>query len=110
VSTSRTILPGAGIPRAAPGRGWQSGPLTTQIVTPSSRVYTRILEQLGFFSALGVVIVFIAAGALGRIASVPAGIRAPEPVPEPSVPAVTVPVRTVREVRDIEDEDTQIIG
>jgi hypothetical protein len=76
-----------------------------------STVYTRIMEQLGFFSALGVVIVFIAAAALGRIASVPAGIRAVEPVREPvrepAVPAETVPIQTVRDVRN---EDTQTIG
>ena len=42
----------------------------------STTVYMRIMEQLGFFSALGVVIVFIAAVAFGRIASVASGIRA----------------------------------
>jgi hypothetical protein len=62
-----------------------------------STVYTRIMEQLGFFSALGVVVVFIAAVAFGRIASVPAGIRTVEPVPE------TVPVET------IDDEDTRTL-
>ena len=60
-----------------------------------STVYTRIMEQLGFFSALGVVIVFIAAAAFGRIASVPAGIRTVEPVTE------TIPAER------IDDEDTQ---
>ena len=48
----------------------------------SATVYMRIMEQLGFFTALGVVIVFIAAAALGRVASVTSGIRAVEPVPE----------------------------
>jgi hypothetical protein len=60
-------------------------------------VYTRIMEQLGFFSALGVVIVFIAAAAFGRIASVPAGIRTVEPVTE------TIPAER------IDDEDTQTL-
>ena len=89
----------------------------------SATVYMRIMEQLGFFSALGVVIVFIAAMAIGRIASVPSGIRAAEPVSEPvsepvrepvsesvsepAVPAETVPVRRVTEVRQVEGEDTQ---
>jgi hypothetical protein len=54
----------------------------------------RIMEELGFFYALGVVIVFIAAAALGRIASVPSGIRPVEPVTE-TVPAETAPVGTV---------------
>jgi hypothetical protein len=79
----------------------------------SATVYMRIMEQLGFFSALGVVIVFIAGMAIGRIASVSAGIRAAEPVSEPvrepvaesTVPAETVPVQRVTEVR--QDEDTQ---
>ncbi len=56
-----------------------------------SRLFTRIMEQLGFFSALGVVIVFIAGAALGRILSVPSGIREVEAVP----PAETVPAQTV---------------
>jgi hypothetical protein len=62
-----------------------------------STVYMRIMEQLGFFTALGVVIVFVAGAALGRIASVPSGIRAVEEVPEPAqtVPAETVPAETV---------------
>ena len=60
----------------------------------SPHVYTRIMEELGFFYALGVVIVFIAAAAFGRILSVPSGIRAVEPVTE-TVPAETVPAETV---------------
>jgi hypothetical protein len=60
----------------------------------ASTVFMRIMEQLGFFSALGVVVVFIAAAAFGRIMSVPGGIAAiEEPVTE-TVPAETVPVRT----------------
>jgi hypothetical protein len=60
----------------------------------ASTVFMRIMEQLGFFSALGVVVVFIAAAAYGRIMSVPGGIAAvEEPVTE-TVPAETVPVRT----------------
>jgi len=67
-----------------------------------SSVYMRIMEQLGFFTALGVVIVFVAAVALGRIASVPSGIREIEEYPETTAPADTVPVETVRRepVRD----------
>jgi hypothetical protein len=61
----------------------------------STTVYMRIMEELGFFYALGVVIVFIAAAALGRIASVPSGIRTVEPVPETTVPAETVPIDAV---------------
>ena len=60
----------------------------------SSTVYMRIMEELGFFYALGVVIVFIAAAALGRISSVTSGIRVVEPVTE-TVPAETAPIDAV---------------
>jgi hypothetical protein len=60
----------------------------------STTVYMRIMEELGFFYALGVVIVFIAAMALGRIASVTSGIRTVEPVTE-TVPAETAPLDAV---------------
>jgi hypothetical protein len=69
----------------------------------STTVYMRIMEQLGFFTALGVVIVFVAAVALGRIASVPSGIREIEEVPETTVPADTVPVETIKDER-VRDE------
>ena len=44
------------------------------------------MEQLGFFTALGVVIVFVAAVALGRISSVASGIPEIEEIPETTVP------------------------
>jgi hypothetical protein len=83
------------------------------------------MEQLGFFSALGVVVVFIAAVAFGRIASVPAGIRTVEPVTE-TAPAIPVE-RTDEDTRTLptripatatpttftptaKTEDTQTIG
>ena len=52
----------------------------------------RIMEELGFFYALGVVIVFVAATALGRVASVTSGIRTVEPE---TVPAETAPIDAV---------------
>jgi hypothetical protein len=65
-------------------------------VPAGSRVFTRIMEQIGFFSALGVLIVFIAGAALGRILSVPSGIRPVQEVaPATTVPAATVPDTTV---------------
>jgi len=77
----------------------------------STTVYMRIMEQIGFFTALGVVIVFVAAVALGRVASVPSGIREIEEVPETTVPADTVPVETIRDetVRDepVRSEETR---
>ena len=65
--------------------------------TPASTtVSMRIMEQIGFFSALGLVIVFIAAAAFGRILSVDSGIRAIETVPlAERIPAAeTVPAKT----------------
>jgi hypothetical protein len=62
----------------------------------SSTQYMRIMEQLGFFTALGVVIVFVAATALGRIASVASGIHPVDEVDEvDEVPHTTVPVERV---------------
>ena len=78
----------------------------------SSTVYMRIMEQLGFFTALGVVIVFVAAMALGRIASVTSGIRDVEEipvtttVPDDTIPVETVPVETVRS-EETQSEETR---
>jgi hypothetical protein len=94
----------------------------------ASTVFMRIMEQLGFFSALGIVVVFIAAAAFGRIMSVPAGIRTVEPVtetvpdrtePTRTEPTETLPTRTVfartgpaetEPVQKVRTEDTQTIG
>jgi hypothetical protein len=132
IATSRYVALFGAMLAAAAGAWFVLGttlsPLWNNHVTlggspASATVYMRIMEQLGFFSALGVVIVFIAGMAIGRIASVSAGIRTVEPVREPvsgpvrepvsepvresAVPAETVPVRRVSEVRPVEDEDTQ---
>ena len=72
----------------------------------SATVYMRIMEQLGFFTALGVVIVFVAAAALGRISSVASGIREIEEIPEDGVPADTVPADTVP-VETVRSEETR---
>ena len=116
IATSRYVALFGAILAAAAGAWFTLGttlsPLWNNHVTlggspASTTVYMRIMEQLGFFSALGVVIVFIAAAAFGRIASVPAGLRVIEPVAGPGVAEETVPVRTVTEVKN---EDTQILG
>ena len=52
---------------------WSTGSMNPG--TPvGSTVLIRVMEQIGFFSGLGVVVVLVAAAAAGRIASVPAGI------------------------------------
>jgi hypothetical protein len=95
----------------------------------ASTMYMRIMEELGFFYALGAVIVFVAGTAIGRILSVPAGIRTVEPVtetvpagpvpastvpastvPASTVPAETVPVQKVRTEDTPRAGDTQAIG
>ena len=77
-------------------------------------LHMRIMEQLGFFTALGVVIVFVAAVALGRIASVASGIREIEEIPEDTVaadtvPADTVPVQTVRGEEETRPVHTRLL-
>src|SRR5579863_4907276 len=57
----------------------------------SSTQFMRIMEQLGFFSALGVVIVLIAGAAAGRIVAVDSGIKAIETAPTETAPTETVP-------------------
>ena len=91
VATGRHIALFGALLAAAAGAWFALGtvlsPLWNNHVTmggspASTTLYMRIMEQLGFFTALGVVIVFIAAAALGRIASVTSGIRTVEPVTE----------------------------
>jgi hypothetical protein len=55
----------------------------------SLTVVMKIAEQIGFFTGLGVVVVFVAAAAFGRILSLPAEVAA---VPGETVPAETEPV------------------
>ena len=76
IATGRHVALFGAILAAAAGAWFTLGtmlsPLWNNHVTlggspASSTVFMRIMEQLGFFSALGVVIVFIAAAAFGRI-------------------------------------------
>ena len=103
IATGRHIALFGALLAAAAGAWFALGPVLSPLwnnhVTmggspASSTQYMRIMEQLGFFTALGVVIVFIAAAALGRIASVTSGIRTVEPVTETG-PAETVPIDKV---------------
>ena len=89
----------------------------------SSTQFMRIMEQLGFFSALGLVIMFVAAAAFGRIMSVASGIRvvetapaaetipAEERVPARTGPTLTLPFRRARtETVETRDDETQTVG
>jgi hypothetical protein len=70
-------------------------------VPASATTLMRVVEQIGFFTGLGVAIVMIAAAAAGRLTAVP-GVT----TVTPTGPVETVPVRTVREDEDV----TQTIG
>ena len=96
IATRRPIALFGAVLAAAAGAWFTLGtslsPLWNNHVTlggsPASSTLTmRIAEQLGFFSALGLVIVFIAAAAFGRVLSVPSGI----PVIETGPPTETIP-------------------
>jgi hypothetical protein len=65
------------------GRAWAGSGLSAG--TPAGGTLTRAVEQIGFFTGLGVVIVFLAALALGRLLVV--GVR------ERAIPAGTLPTR-----------------
>jgi hypothetical protein len=133
IATGRHTALFGGLLAAAAGAWFTLGttlsPLWNNHVTmggspAASTVYMRTMEELGFFLALGVVTVFVASIAIGRILSVPAGIRTVEPdtetVPEETVPAETVltrtgrsetvPVQTARTEDTPRTEDTQAIG
>ena len=128
VATGRHVALFGAVLAAAAGAWFTLGttlsPLWNNHVTlggspASSAVSMRIVEQLGFFSALGVVIVFIAGAAFGRILSVPSGIRPAETVPSATsaaetVPAETIPAETARNeiipAETARTEDTQSTG
>jgi len=108
IATGRHIALFGALLAAAAGAWFTLGPVLSPLWNnhvpmggspASTTVYMRIMEQLGFFTALGVVIVFVAGVALGRIASVTSGIRTVAPVTETQplsgAPADTVPVETV---------------
>jgi len=119
IATGRHVALFGAILAAAAGAWFTLGtilsPLWNSHVTvggsaASSTVFMRIMEQLGFFSALGLVIVFIAAAACGRIMSVTSGIRGVEPVPPAEqVTTDTAPTETLPH-RHARSEDTQTIG
>jgi hypothetical protein len=133
IATGRHTALFGGLLAAAAGAWFTLGttlsPLWNNHVTmggspAASTVYMRTMEELGFFYALGIVTVFVASIAIGRILSVPAGIRTVEPatetVPDETIPAETVltrtgrsetvPVQTVRTEDTPRTEDTQAIG
>ena len=132
IATGRHVALFGAILAAAAGAWFTLGtilsPLWNNHVTlggspASSTQFMRIMEQLGFFSALGLVIMFVAAAAFGRIMSVASGIRAVETapatetipaeerVPTRTGPTLTLPFRRARtETVETRDDETQTVG
>jgi hypothetical protein len=141
IATGRHVALFGAVLAAAAGAWFTLGPILSPLwndhVTmggspASATVFMRIMEQLGFFSALGLVIVFIAGAACGRILSVTSGIKtvetippaekipaadkvpATETVPARTGPTLTLPFRRTRTEtvpsQPARTEDTQTIG
>jgi hypothetical protein len=104
---------------AAAGGAWFAigsvvSPLWSSTVQPGSPVGTTVLhrtvEQIGFFTGLGVVVVLVAALAIGRITAVPSGLTpVAEPAPGPAVTedaAVTRADKTVPVQRPVAEDDS----
>jgi hypothetical protein len=72
---------------------WSSSP-TPAGVPASATTFMRIMEQIGFFAGLGIVLVLLSAAVAGRITAVPRLVT--EPTVIPAQPTPTVPVQTTR--------------
>jgi hypothetical protein len=108
-STSRAVGLWAGWLTAVAGAWFAVGPIVSKLWTADGQPQTgapvangtlqSVIEQIGFFTGLGVVIVFLAAAALGRFSVV--GVREAEavaPVEETDDNAETTRVATVDNV------------
>ncbi len=85
---------------------WSTGGATLGGTPVASTTLMRIMEQVGFFTGLGAVVIFFAAAALGRISAVPAGLREVETVPATTGPINAEPT-DVLPVRNARTEETQ---
>ncbi len=91
---------------------WSTGSMSPG--TPvGSTVLIRVMEQIGFFSGLGVAVVLVAAAAAGRIASVASGIVPVGAHARTAAVTETVPVQTRRAADAADDtadtEQTEVI-
>jgi hypothetical protein len=87
---------------------WSTGAVTLGGTPVASTTLMRIMEQVGFFTGLGAVVILFAAMAIGRISAVPAGLREVETVPVTRGPVSAEPteVLPVRNARAEEAETT----
>ena len=69
---------------------WSTGHVTLGGTPVATTTLTRVVEEIGFFTGLGVAVVLVAGMALGRISSVAAGIREVDIV----APVITTPTAT----------------
>ena len=74
---------------------WSTGHVTLGGTPVASTTLMRIMEQVGFFTGLGAVIILFAAAAIGRISSVPAGLREVAAVPATTGPMSAVPTEEI---------------
>jgi hypothetical protein len=75
---------------------WSAGHVILGGTPVASTTLMRVVEQIGFFTGLGVAVVLVAGVAFGRLGAVSPGLREIGAVPANTVPAETLPVRTVR--------------
>jgi len=87
---------------------WSTGGVTLGGTPVASTTLMRIMEQVGFFTGLGAVVIFVAAAAIGRISAVSPGIREVAAVPATTGPMSAVPTEElpVRSARAEEAETT----
>jgi hypothetical protein len=85
---------------------WNTGGVALGGTPVASTTLMRIMEQVGFFSGLGAVVILFAGMAIGRISAVPAGLREVETVPATTGPIREVPTE-VLPVRNTRVEETE---
>jgi len=74
---------------------WSTGGVTLGGAPVASTTLMRIMEEVGFFTGLGAVVIFVAAAAFGRISAVSPGIREVPVVPATTGPMSAVPTEMV---------------
>jgi hypothetical protein len=85
---------------------WSTGHVVLGGTPVATTTLTRVVEQVGFFTGLGVAVAIVAAAAFGRITAVSAGIRDVEAVPAPRMPVSTATTETVP-LRSSRTDETQ---
>ena len=85
---------------------WSTGGATLGGTPVASTTLMRTMEQVGFFTGLGAVVIFVAAAAIGRISAVSPGLRPVQAVPETTGPMSTVPATEMVPIRSARTEET----